>query len=217
MNNNFHPHRSPDIFRVILVLTGILLSIAIIIKQLAAINISIGLILISLSIAVVGTIISAVIAKNIAVRIGKEPFAKIFISFSYSDSKFVDKLTYELAQRGFELLRADKAVLVGDIVNEKITDLLFKADFIIVVISNKSLQSPSVLNEVKFFKERQRTIFPILIEKTQQTESEDLSDLISDIQFVNFINNFNEGLKKLIYSLEENAARLNTKEGRNNQ
>ena len=216
MKDDLRPHRSPDVFRIILVLTGILLSISIIIAQFAVINL--GLILITLGIAGMGAIISTVFAKRIAVRIGKEPFARIFVSFSYSDfdTKFVDKLTYELVQRGFEILRADHAVLAGDISNEKIKELLLEADFFIVVISNKSLQSESVLNETIFFKqERERKIFPLLIEETKQSGK--LSDVVSEIQYVIFIKNFNEGLKKLVYALDENVAKVSNKQGRNNQ
>ncbi len=212
MKNDLRSRRSPDVFRIILVLVGILVSVSILITQIRIIDLSTSLILVTLGIAGSGALISAVAAKRIAVRIGKEPLASIFISFSYSDTKFVDKLTYELTQRGFNVLRADHALLAGDIINDKITQLLHEADFFIVVISNKSLQSENVLKEIIVIKEEiGRKIFPLLIEKTEQ--SGQLADVLSGIQFVNFITNFNDGLKKLVYSLEENADNIRNKKG----
>jgi hypothetical protein len=215
MKNDSHPHRSPDTFRIILVLAGLILSISIIVAQIPSISLSASSILITLGVAGAGAILSTVSAKRISVRIGKEPLAKIFISFSYSNTKFVDKLTYELTQRGFGILRADHALMAGDVVNEKITELLYEADFLIVIISNKSIQSESVLNETVFFKERGQKIFPLLIEKIEQSSK--LSDILGEIQFVSFTTNFNEGLKKLIYSLEENATKIRNKQKRNDQ
>jgi len=212
MKNDFNSRRSPDAFRIILVLAGILLSVFILIIQIRTINLNASLILVTLGIASLGATISAVTAKRISVRIGKEPLARIFISFSYSDTKFVNKLTYELNQRGFDILRADRALLAGDIINDKITQLLYEADFFIVVISNKSLQSESVLNETLFFKEKGQKIIPLLIEKTERPAGK-LSDILSEIQFVNFITNFNNGLKELVYSLEENVERTRKKQG----
>lgn len=210
MKNNLHSRRSPDIFRIILVLTGIILSVSILITQIRIVNINVSLIIVTLSIAGLGALISAIAAKRISVRIGKEPLASIFISFSYSDTKFVDKLTNELTQLGFYVLRADRELLAGDIVNEKITQLLDEADFFIVVISNKSLQSKSVYNETKYFQQKGK-IFPLLIEKTEQPGQ--FGEILNRIQFVDFITNFNDGLKKLTYSLEENAANIGKKQG----
>lgn len=212
MKNDLNSHHSPDIFRIILVLAGILLSVLILITQIRIINLSTSLIFVTLGIAGSGALISALTAKRISVRIGKEPLASIFVSFSYSDTKFVDRLTYELSQRGFNVLRADHALLAGDIISDKITQLLHEADFFIVVISNKSLQSENVLNETVVFKEDMgRRIIPVLIEKTEQPGQ--LAGVLDGIQFVNFITSFDDGLKRLIYSLEENTTKFRNKQG----
>lgn len=205
MNNNFHSRNTIDIFRIILVLIGIILSVVIIITQLVRINLNIYIILISLGIAGIGAILSTLFANRIAIRIGKEPLAKIFISFSYADKNFVDKLSSALVQQGFEILRADKSILIGEFVKEKILELLNKSDFMIIVISTNSAQSESVLKEVSIFKQSNRQIFPILLQENRQAN--ELEGLIGNIQYVDFNKNFKEGLDKLIYSLEEYSSR----------
>jgi len=87
----------------------------------------------------------------------------IFISYSHKDSSYVHRLAEALKQEGFEVW-IDDNIHYGSEWPRVVTRNLDASDGVIVVLSNNSLESDMVQNEVTRAREEKKPIFPLLLE-----------------------------------------------------
>jgi hypothetical protein len=129
------------------------------------------------------------------------PKKQIFISYAHQDSNFVDKLVSSLEKYSKMEITYDKKILTpGDSLFDIFT-AIEQCDFFLVVISKNSIQSKWVKQELStaFIRRIQVgniTIIPLI------TDDAKIPPAISDTIYVDFRENFNEGLKELIETFQ---------------
>lgn len=99
----------------------------------------------------------------------KENLMNVFISYSHADNDFACKLSYALESDGYVVF-IDNKIPIGNNIYKDIGKGIAKADVVIVVISNNSLNSPFVTNEtvsmLSFLdKSRMPLVIPIVLGK----------------------------------------------------
>ena len=80
---------------------------------------------------------------------------KVFLSHSSADKQFVRKLAEDLKERGLEVWFDEWEIKVGDSIVEKIQEGISSGGFLIIVLSESSVCSPWVKEEINagFFKQ----------------------------------------------------------------
>lgn len=97
----------------------------------------------------------------------------VFISYSHSDSQFVDELADKLKATGVDVWIDKWKIKVGDSITQRINDGIRASDFLIVVLSCASVNSKWVREELNAAtiknveEERQAFILPALLEECQ--------------------------------------------------
>ncbi len=87
----------------------------------------------------------------------------IFISYSHKDSSYVHRLAEALKQEGFQVW-IDDNIHYGSEWPKVVTRNLDVSDGVIVVLSNNSYESDMVQNEVARAREKNKPIFPLLLD-----------------------------------------------------
>ena len=126
---------------------------------------------------------------------------KVLISHTSHDKKFVSQLTLRLRNDGVSVLNYQSELAVGDNVAEKINDAINRADYFIVILSKKSVNSTwvnfelsaTILNEIS---KEKNIILPVLIEDCE------IPFTLKDRFFTDFRLSFEEGYSKLITALK---------------
>ncbi|MBI1282165.1 MAG: TIR domain-containing protein [Anaerolineaceae bacterium] len=125
--------------------------------------------------------------------------ALIFISYSRKNEAFVLRLVDDLAQQRFPVWLDKRNISPGQRWDMAIENALNMATHIIFVMSAESVQSNNVRDEVDVGLDTGKTIIPIL------TEECDLPLRIRRLQYVDFRNNYEEGLKALVEYLPKDT------------
>lgn len=126
----------------------------------------------------------------------------VFISYSTIDSDFVDKLSKELVERRINVWLDKWAMKPGDSLLDKIQEGIAEASYLLVVLSNNSLESEWCKCELKSaimreLEERKVIVIPILIEKC------DIPLFLKEKLYADFTKNFDDGMNSLLRSLAE--------------
>ncbi|SFB31125.1 SIR2-like domain-containing protein [Flavobacterium swingsii] len=132
--------------------------------------------------------------------------AKVFISHSTQDKKFVRFLASKLNEDGIQTWIDDKELAIGDNIAEKINYTISKIDYFIIVLSKSSVNSKWVnfelsatrLNEIS---KNQNIILPILIEDCEIPYS------LSNRLFLDFRYSFDDSYQKLLNALNSNSTK----------
>ncbi|NEM99289.1 toll/interleukin-1 receptor domain-containing protein [Pontibacter burrus] len=74
--------------------------------------------------------------------------AKLYISYQHTDVQIVRSITEELRQRGHEILMDDSVLKVGQDWRKALLQSLKEADGVLVLITEKSLESKYVVSEI---------------------------------------------------------------------
>ncbi|OQY01109.1 MAG: hypothetical protein B6I26_05800 [Desulfobacteraceae bacterium 4572_130] len=122
----------------------------------------------------------------------------IFISYSRYDTKFVDKLSNDLRQKGIDVWIDRENILPGEMWQKQIGIGLNMASALIFVISRHSIQSQWMLHEVTNFLSKNKKIFPILIDDVDASK---LPIFLSNIQWVDFKKSYSKGFNLLLSGL----------------
>jgi len=82
-------------------------------------------------------------------KIATTPIKKktIFISYNHGDKEFAKKLSLDLKKNGYEVIRDEEKMLVGESIASFIMDSIKLADVIISIVSTKSIMSAWVALE----------------------------------------------------------------------
>lgn len=105
------------------------------------------------------------------------------------------KLSNDLSRAGFQVLRLDNVVMVGDNIQDKINESIQKADFFVAVMSKESLESDWVLRELEIAAKSKKKIFPVLKENVP------LPPLMGSIQYADFTKEYDSAILSLAKSL----------------
>ena len=90
---------------------------------------------------------------------------KVMISYSWSDSPARAAVVAKLASiEGVEVLYDKKNILPGGSIHDRISALLFEADFVVAILTPKALTSREVLDELSRAHERRKVIVPVVPE-----------------------------------------------------
>jgi hypothetical protein len=153
-------------------------------------------------------------AKNVYEHVGVEgvfrfrvlpenTLKQIFISYSHSDSKFVNRLTSDLEKEGNSAWLDKKEIEVGDSISKKIEEGISKCDFFCLVISGHSVNSNWVEREYRTALNAQLSsgttpkILPLLIQDVE------LPLHLKDIKFADFSSGYKSGLKQLLKAIKK--------------
>ena len=148
-----------------------------------------------LLVSIVGAILGVVISVFFVFIVNKKESAKIFISYSLKDNDFVQKLSNDLSRDGFQVLKLDNVVMVGDNIQEKIIESIKKVDFFVVVMSQESLESDWIMKEIAIATENRKKIFPVLKENVPLPSSMEF------IQYADFTKEYDSAISALVKSL----------------
>src|SRR2546422_10400302 len=97
----------------------------------------------------------------------------VFISYSHSDSKFVDQLADKLKASGVDVWIDKWMIKVGDSITGKINEGIGASDFLIVILSHTSVNSQWVREELNVAtirnieQEKHAFILPVLFQECE--------------------------------------------------
>ena len=126
---------------------------------------------------------------------------KVFISYSHSDSGFVDYLAKQLQKMDVDVWIDKWMIKVGDSITEKVNEGIKSSDYLITVLSKASVVSKWVKEELNAAlinnveQDKRAYILPALIEDCE------IPSLLKHRKYANFIKNKKEGLQELADAL----------------
>ncbi|MBB1274902.1 toll/interleukin-1 receptor domain-containing protein [Psychromonas sp. SR45-3] len=117
---------------------------------------------------------------------------KVYISYSFQDSKLVDLICSQLDRIQVEILLDKHELTVGDDINKKLNSLVEASDYIIYVNSHNSLDSDWAKKELRNALSLDKKILPVVLDDTP------LPDEIKHLMYADFREDPSEGVKSLI-------------------
>jgi hypothetical protein len=137
--------------------------------------------------------------------------AHVFISHSSKDAAFVRRLVNELQGRNLNVWFDEQNIDVGASIVDRISEGLKESDYVIVVLSQASVSSPWVREELNAalmeqISKKGVVVLPVLMETCE------IPALLSNRCYADFRSDFESGLKKLlaVLSQEDESATLET-------
>ena len=124
----------------------------------------------------------------------------LFLCHASEDKPFVDKLVEALDRRALFAWYDKREILVGDSIVEKINGGLESSDFLIAVLSPRSVSKPWVVREMSSSLMRQMRkdgirILPLLLEACN------IPPLFVDLKYADFSKSFEAGMSDLIAAI----------------
>ena len=125
---------------------------------------------------------------------------KAFLSYSSKDSAFVSKLATDLRTAGIGVWFDQWEIHVGESIIEKIQQGINENDFLIVVLSPRSVESPWVKRElnaatVSEIEARRVAVLPIVVEDCA------IPALFREKRYADFRSSYNDGFQQLVRSI----------------
>tara|TARA_R110001592_G_scaffold348994_1_gene643565 strand:+ start:27212 stop:28111 length:900 start_codon:yes stop_codon:yes gene_type:complete len=129
----------------------------------------------------------------------------LFLCHASEDKPFVDRLARELDQRALFAWYDKREIFVGDSIVEKINDGLKSSDYLIAVLSPRSVVKPWVVREMSSSLMRQLDnkgihILPVVV------ESCDIPPLFVDLKYADFRTSFDGGVRDLVAAIKRARA-----------
>ncbi len=118
-------------------------------------------------------------------------FKKIFFSYSRTDTEFAVKLASDLKKEGYDVWIDQEDIRAGSEWDRQIEEALTTSDCLVFIQSERSAASTNVLDEVYFALEENKTVIPVIISESKAPFR------IKRLQHINFIGNYEAGLKSL--------------------
>ena len=131
----------------------------------------------------------------------------LFCSYSRRDSDFAERIVNFVSTRGYSVWMDQSGIDGASIWTESIVEAIDESSAVILLVSSHSVNSPHVLKEVSLAMEKNKIVFPLIIEKTDLPRT--FQYLLAGIQQIemneaSFTND--EVKKKLIKSFETHLA-----------
>ena len=129
---------------------------------------------------------------------------RVFLSHSHANREFVDRLAADLEERDLPVWIDRRALGVGDSIVAGISGGLTESDYLIVVLSRASVESPWVQAELNAALYRQidstgTGVLPVLLEPC------DVPVLLQDRVYADFSSDYDVGLRALLDVLDSEA------------
>ena len=129
----------------------------------------------------------------------------LFLCHASEDKPFVDQLARELDRRALFAWYDKREIFVGDSIVEKVNSGLQSSDFLIAVLSPRSVSKPWVVREMSSSLMRQLRdkgirILPLVIETCE------IPPLFVDLKYADFRESFDAGVRELVAAIQCNAA-----------
>jgi hypothetical protein len=121
---------------------------------------------------------------------------KVYISYSQKDSLFVEVLTSRLAESGINIWYDKSEINPGENWQERINEGIKNAKVLLFIISKDSIKSVWTAYEAKKFISQGRKVIPLI-----KDDVEEIPAFISQIQYIDFRNNFEYGFDLLMNAL----------------
>ncbi len=126
----------------------------------------------------------------------------VFLCHASEDKSFVDRLAEELDRYALYAWYDKREIFVGDSIVEKIDSGLENSDFLIAVLSPRSVKKPWVAREMnsslmRQLADRSIIVLPILIEECR------IPALFADIKYADFTKTFELGFQELFHSIRK--------------
>ena len=126
----------------------------------------------------------------------------IFISYSHQDINIADVISDRLKNEGHDIWIDSWNIRAGDNILKKMNEGLKKADALILLVSNNSLNSKSVMSEFSAIafgelSNKTRRVIPVIIDKCQ------VPNYLSQYLYIDLTIDFESGIEKLIHSLSD--------------
>ncbi len=117
---------------------------------------------------------------------------KIFISYSRADSDYVSRLVDAFRSKGFDVW-FDKNIRSGNEWDNTIEREIKNADAMVLILSNTSVQSDNVKDEMSYAMQLSKNVIPIKIEEC------DVPMRLARKQFIDFTQvGFDQGVNRLV-------------------
>jgi hypothetical protein len=128
----------------------------------------------------------------------------LFVCHASEDKPFVDRLVADLDRRAMFAWYDKREILVGHSIVERINHALRAADFLIAVMSPRSVSKPWVVREMSSSLMRQLgndgiKILPVLLEPC------DVPSLLADLKYADFGGSFEKGMTELVAAIRGHA------------
>lgn len=122
--------------------------------------------------------------------------ARVFISYSSEDAKFVDDLVRKLSLRNVDVWYAKNEIKVGDSIVRKITNAIQASDWLLIVLSKSSIKSRWVQQELNsalaIAVQREAYILPVLIDTIE------MPSLLVDRKYADFTRDPEQAFQDLL-------------------
>jgi hypothetical protein len=125
---------------------------------------------------------------------------KVFISYSHADRGFVEKLAYELAQNRIVVWWDEWEIRVGDSLLQKIEYGITNTSYLVVILSNNSVSSAWVQEELRAaltrqLAERKTIVLPVLLDDCE------IPLFLRDKKYADFRKDHDFGLENLVHAI----------------
>lgn len=129
----------------------------------------------------------------------------LFLCHASEDKPFVDRLSRELDHRALFAWYDKREIFVGDSIVEKVNDGLESSDFLIAVLSPRSVSKPWVVREMSSSLMRQLgdkgiRILPLVVETCK------IPPLFVDLKYADFRDSFDAGVRELVAAIKRTKA-----------
>jgi hypothetical protein len=132
--------------------------------------------------------------------------ATVFVSYARRDSPFVERLVTDLASHGIQLWW-DRNLAGGENWREAIEQVLAEARIVLFVASEASASSEWVRQETFAALRSGTVVLPVIVDDAGPAA---IPDEFRDIQWVDFRQDYQQGLRHLLDALRYEGVRLDT-------
>jgi hypothetical protein len=119
-----------------------------------------------------------------------------FFSYSRKDSVFVKRLAMDLKNSNANVWLDQLDISPGSTWDDSVQNALNEAQGLIVILSNISVKSPNVMDEVSYALSRGKKVVPLMIEECQ------IPFRLARLQYVDFTKDYDSSFKQLIATLQ---------------
>jgi len=120
----------------------------------------------------------------------------VFICYASSDRDKADKIRNMLMERNVDVWMAPYSISAGSVWSDEIPRGIQKCKYFIIVLSEKSVSSSHVKNELTNAFSKNKTIFPVKIEEVKLIDTFDY--YLSSIQIINGIDDVQQAVCEIL-------------------
>lgn len=127
---------------------------------------------------------------------------KVFISYSRKNQNFAERIARDLADAGLDVWFDLRQIQGGEFWRDEIQRGLLRSELLVLCLSPDALASEWVYKEVQAVKEAGKKVFPAMLEDSlAEIETSDRWKWLSDVQFIQFEDRYEEAFRELLQAL----------------